>query len=90
MYKRYHIFFSGAVQGVGFRYAARALGERYNLNGWVKNLADARVEVEAEGEHSDLDNFLRDLKKEFKSYIKDIELQELPHSGECQDFHIRF
>lgn len=90
MNKRYHIFFSGEVQGVGFRYTARALASRYSINGWVKNLNDGKVELEVEGNKNDLDVFLKDLKEEFKGHLADIELQELPASSEHVDFRIRF
>lgn len=90
MDKHYRIFFSGTVQGVGFRYTARALASKYNVNGWVKNLDDGRVGLEVEGDEKDLNQFIENLKKEFKGYVGDTELQELPASDEYDDFGIRF
>lgn len=49
---RKHIYFSGRVQGVGFRYRARHLASGFGLTGWVKNLPDYRVEMEIQGEES--------------------------------------
>lgn len=46
---RLHLFVSGRVQGVFFRQSAKAEAERLGLAGWVKNLADGRVEAVAEG-----------------------------------------
>ena len=37
-------YFSGRVQGVGFRYTVQNLALQYNVRGYVKNLADGRVE----------------------------------------------
>jgi acylphosphatase len=45
-----HVLVSGRVQGVGFRWAARAKGEELGLAGWVRNLPDERVEAWIEGE----------------------------------------
>jgi len=42
---RAHIFISGKVQGVGFRYQLQQTARRLNLGGWVRNLRDGRVEA---------------------------------------------
>ena len=39
---RKHIYFSGMVQGVGFRYRSTYLAQSRHLTGWVKNLYDNR------------------------------------------------
>ena len=52
-----HFLVSGRVQGVGFRYHARTAARSLHLSGWVRNLADGRVESVAEGGSSDLDAF---------------------------------
>lgn len=51
------ILYSGRVQGVGFRYAVRTLAAGYEVTGRVRNLADGRVELTAEGKKSELDAF---------------------------------
>ena len=43
---------SGKVQGVSFRQHTQEEAERLDLNGWVRNLSDGRVEVMVEGEES--------------------------------------
>ena len=45
---------SGHVQGVGFRYFVRTVAIDLGLSGWVRNLPDGRVEVEAEGDEDSL------------------------------------
>jgi acylphosphatase len=89
MNKRYHLIFSGTVQGVGFRYTARALAAKYHLNGWVKNLPDEKVELEIEGSPQNLDIFLKEINEEFKGYIRNTELEDLPSLGIYDDFQIR-
>ena len=44
-----HIFYSGTVQGIGFRYTVLDYARRLDLKGRVKNLPDGRVELLAEG-----------------------------------------
>lgn len=90
MNKQYHLFFSGAVQGVGFRFTARSLAEKHQVKGWVKNLSDGRVEIIAESEKSNLNNFISDLKEEFRHNIADVEKKENQASGKYQGFRMTF
>jgi acylphosphatase len=60
--KRLHIFYSGYVQGVGFRYTAEEAARQCGLTGWVRNRRDGSVEVLAEGEEKALLNFLSAMK----------------------------
>ena len=46
---RWHIYFDGRVQGVGFRFTAQIFASQLQLTGWVRNLDDGRVEAEAQG-----------------------------------------
>lgn len=52
------ILYSGRVQGVGFRYAVKSLATGYEITGTVRNLADGRVELTAEGAKTELEAFL--------------------------------
>jgi len=90
MEKRIHVFFSGIVQGVGFRFSALALAKRYKLKGWVKNISDGRVELIAEGSNKDLNGFLGDLIAEFGRGITDCQLEKSEPKGERSDFKIAF
>jgi acylphosphatase len=59
--RRMTVFFSGRVQGVGFRYTAKAVAAGFEVTGTVKNLPDGRVELIAEGSHAELDAFRAEL-----------------------------
>ena len=47
---RAHVYVSGIVQGVAFRYYAQHKAEELDVSGWVKNLPDGRVEAVFEGD----------------------------------------
>ena len=59
--RRYVI--SGRVQGVGFRYFAQRAARELGIAGWAQNLDDGRVEAEAVGARSKLDEFEARLRK---------------------------
>jgi Acylphosphatases len=54
---RMQIFYSGHVQGVGFRYAVKQVAAGFEVVGTVRNLPDGRVELVAEGMREELDAF---------------------------------
>ncbi|MBI5362751.1 MAG: acylphosphatase [Planctomycetes bacterium] len=58
-----HVLVSGRVQGVGFRHATRGAALRCRLAGWVRNRADGRVEVWAEGAEEDVEAFVAWLRR---------------------------
>ncbi|MCG2712954.1 MAG: acylphosphatase [Candidatus Omnitrophica bacterium] len=68
--KQASIFYSGIVQGVGFRYQSRTIALSMNIRGWVRNLPDGRVEIVAQAQKSDLDDFINALDASFVGYIK--------------------
>ena len=51
------VFYSGSVQGVGFRYTAKAVAAGFEVTGTVRNLPDGRVELVAEGTRAELEAF---------------------------------
>jgi len=51
------IFYSGRVQGVGFRYAAKTTAAGFEITGFVRNLIDGRVELVAEGRKTELEEY---------------------------------
>ena len=75
---RWHVFFSGDVQAVGFRYTAMLYARDLGLTGWVKNLMDGRVEMEAQGSVNLLRKLLMYLKSHPPIHITDYHIQEIP------------
>jgi acylphosphatase len=56
--KNIQINISGRVQGVGFRYSAIHKARETGITGYVKNMYDGSVFIEAEGDKTNLDHFL--------------------------------
>ena len=84
------VFFEGRVQGVGFRYSVRQLAKGYDVAGWVRNLPDGRVELEASGETEEVQAFLKAIdESELASFIR--AKQETPISPQlgAAGFQIR-
>jgi acylphosphatase len=90
MKKQAHIYYSGRVQGIGFRYTVADLADYQKVQGWVKNLDDARVEVVAEADEDTLNEFLQQVNQHFSRYIKDVNIEWLPATGEFRDFSVKF
>jgi acylphosphatase len=88
--KRVHVFFSGYVQGVGFRYTARRVAHSLGLVGWVKNCFDGRVELVAEGQEELLKQMLSQLNAAFEGYVRGSEVSWSEATGEFTSFSIRF
>ncbi len=57
-----HIFYSGNVQGVGFRYTVKSVATGFEVTGTVRNLPDGRVELIAEGAREELESFRQAVK----------------------------
>ena len=90
MQRRIHVFYSGRVQGVGFRFTTEDLARDLGVTGWIRNLHNARVELIAEAEESILKDFLFRIEQYFRSYIQDVDIQWQESIGEFRDFGIRF
>jgi len=67
------IFFSGRVQGVGFRYAALQVAREFEVAGMVCNLPDGRVQLEAEGRAEEVAAFVTALEERMHGYIRKTE-----------------
>lgn len=88
--KRIHILYSGRVHGVGFRYTVHDQAIKHAISGWVKNTADGKVEVVAEGKDEDVDKFIAQIESLMTNYIADKTSYLEPVSGEFKQFKISY
>jgi acylphosphatase len=86
--KAYQLTYSGKVQGVGFRFTVKRIADMYMLVGWVRNLANGKVDVFVQGEESAIDSFLKGIELYFKDNIRDKMLTE-ESSQQLEGFQIR-
>jgi acylphosphatase len=87
---RVHLVISGHVQGVMFRQSAQDVAEQLGVSGWIRNLADQRVELVIEGPPEDVGEMVDWCRHgPPAARVQDVELTaELPR-GEAGPFEIR-
>lgn len=56
-------FYAGRVQGVGFRFSTKQIATGFEVIGWVRNLPDGRVELQAKGEPEEVAEFLHEIRE---------------------------
>ena len=88
---RAHVFVSGFVQGVFFRYETLRTARRHNVTGWVRNLRDGRVEAVFEGAKKDVEAMISFCRKGSpSSTVKAVEILWEEPTGEFSDFQLRY
>lgn len=88
---RKHVFVSGRVQGVGFRASARNKAQGLNVNGWVKNLHDGRVEAVIEGDPDAVQQMIRFFKKGPRmSKVTDYEINDETPKENLSTFSVKY
>ncbi|MEA1950702.1 MAG: acylphosphatase [Planctomycetota bacterium] len=88
--QRITVYFSGTVQGVGFRFTARRVAGRFAVTGFVRNMSDGRVEVVAEGSIREIRAFIEAIRAEMGHYISNAEENRSPADGRFKNFDVRF
>lgn len=82
MIKTQQIKVLGKVQGVGFRYYTNKRAQEFGIKGYVKNMTDGSVFIEAEGEESDLKSFVAWCEKgPAWSRVREVKKSEIPFVG---------
>src|SRR5262249_40859213 len=70
------VYYSGSVQGVGFRYTAQGLASGFAVAGHVRNLPDGRVELVAEGAADQVDGFLAAIARRMTAHNAEVVVTE--------------
>ena len=87
--KRLRIFYSGNVQGVGFRYTVKTVASGYEVTGTVRNLPDGRVELTAEGVKDELEAFRQGIRDAgMEHFIRDEAVSWSESRNEFRGFEI--
>ena len=83
------VFFTGHVQGVGFRYSTLQVAKEFEVTGFVRNLADGRVQLEIEGGAAEIDAFIAAVEEKMHGYIRKTERSRSRRAAEFAGFTIR-
>lgn len=84
------VLYSGHVQGVGFRYTVKRIATGFEVTGWVRNLPDGRVELQAMSQEADeLEEFLSAVEdSSLGGNIKDTVTRSIPELAGVRGFSI--
>ena len=86
--KRFEIYFSGSVQGVGFRFTSKQVSRLFDIVGTVQNLADGRVKMICEGDPAQIRAFIEKVAQSTHGRVTDTEILDGPITGEFKGFEI--
>ena len=84
---RKHLVFTGAVQGVGFRWRARHAAEACGATGWVRNDPDGSVCLELQGSEAQIDAVLAAIERGLYIRIEQAESRTIPLVSGERGFH---
>jgi acylphosphatase len=84
------VYFTGRVQGVGFRYTAESIARGFRVVGYVRNLPDGRVELVTEGVGDEVEGFIASIEETMRPNIRERRIVDEPPTGEFNSFRIAF
>ncbi len=83
------VYYSGRVQGVGFRYHTLQIAREFEVSGTVRNLSDGRVELVAEGDEAEVRAFLAEVAGRLAPFIRQVQESAARGPARHSGFHIR-
>jgi acylphosphatase len=84
------VFFEGNVQGVGFRYSVKQIAKGFDVTGWVRNLRDGRVDMQAQGEEAEVRAFIDAIgQSELRAHIRKTTEAAAEQAPAMRGFEIR-
>ncbi|MDG1897849.1 MAG: acylphosphatase [Fuerstiella sp.] len=83
------MLFTGQVQGGDFRWTTNRIAARHPVTGFVRNLADGRVELVVTGSANPTSNVIRDVCDHFQGHINSMTEQSISLNESIQGFSIR-
>ena len=85
------MWINGVVQGVGFRYFTVRKARELGVSGWVRNTPDGKVEIVAEGEKWQLEDFVESVKTgPSSSSVSGVDVEAEKYREEFKGFEVRF
>jgi acylphosphatase len=87
---RKRAIYHGQVQGVFFRATTREISRGYNVVGFVRNLPDGSVHLEAEGPPDQVQEFLSEVGARFRENISRTDEATVEPQGRESGFDIRY
>lgn len=83
------VYFSGHVQGVGFRYTTLQIAKEFEVAGFARNLPDGRVHVEAEGRTEEVQAFIAAIEERMHGFVRKVDRTSDRRAREFSGFTIR-
>jgi len=82
------VWFSGHVQGVGFRYNVFQISKEFEVNGQIQNLNDGRVYLQIEAAEDQAHAFQAEIENQLECFIRDTEINSARRSPLFKGFSI--
>jgi acylphosphatase len=88
--QRKEVYYSGHVQGVGFRYTTRQIARQFDVTGFVRNLPDGQVHLVVEGQSAEIRQFLTEIATTFTGRVTNTREDSGASTDEFSGFEIHF